>query len=149
MRDWIPNDEACSICFDDLDAALISSPDRLPCSHIFHEHCLSEWFKQNGSCPICRSTPRQIAEDVAADVAGGESVDEDATRVETALHTLLKILLFVLLFVLNVALINVIFGEGVTLTCEIFSLVGLLVVDCCLLRASVLLPKVRSCFCNT
>lgn len=46
----------CSICFD----ALGSRPlELLPCSHLFHLSCLTEWLRvgsgQSGkSCPICR-----------------------------------------------------------------------------------------------
>jgi E3 ubiquitin-protein ligase RNF115/126 len=42
----------CAICFDDFQ--LNDKGRRLPCKHIFHEPCITEWLKLHGTCPICR-----------------------------------------------------------------------------------------------
>lgn len=34
----------------------MKSARKLPCSHIFHEHCLRRWLEQDSSCAICRKT---------------------------------------------------------------------------------------------
>ncbi|CCI46872.1 hypothetical protein ABG067_000167 [Albugo candida] len=52
--------ECCSICLDDWtdqdcqDMAVV----KLPCSHVFHEDCLLEWFTGNVQCPMCREEPK-------------------------------------------------------------------------------------------
>ncbi|KAF1914130.1 hypothetical protein BDU57DRAFT_454511 [Ampelomyces quisqualis] len=47
-----PSDPLCSICLDDfVEAAQIRG---LRCSHVFHTHCLDEWFARfNDYCPLC------------------------------------------------------------------------------------------------
>jgi hypothetical protein len=27
---------------------------KMPCTHLFHRHCLETWLETNGSCPVCR-----------------------------------------------------------------------------------------------
>lgn len=45
------NDEPkCTICFETLNGDI----KQLECSHTFHEKCISEWFKSQSTCPICR-----------------------------------------------------------------------------------------------
>lgn len=46
----IPNEECC-ICLD-IDNA--NSWIILPCSHKFHNQCISTWLQINKTCPICR-----------------------------------------------------------------------------------------------
>ena len=58
----------CSICLERLEKANISSANWLSCNHTFHEHCLIEWLKRSGSCPICRSIPRQAIGSAVVDV---------------------------------------------------------------------------------
>ena len=42
----------CSIC---LDIFLPNDNVRKPnCGHIFHETCLSDWLRNNNTCPMCR-----------------------------------------------------------------------------------------------
>uniref|UniRef100_A0A915ACK0 Autocrine motility factor receptor n=1 Tax=Parascaris univalens TaxID=6257 RepID=A0A915ACK0_PARUN len=43
LSDW------CAICWEKMDSAR-----RLPCTHYFHEWCLSGWLEQDSSCPTCR-----------------------------------------------------------------------------------------------
>lgn len=44
----------CSVCLDEFspDAMVMS----LPCSHIYHDHCILEWFKRSPKllCPLCK-----------------------------------------------------------------------------------------------
>ncbi|CAH8546160.1 unnamed protein product [Heterobilharzia americana] len=42
----------CSICFDDFKEA--ESTIVLPCTHIYHQTCVTTWLKQHGTCPVCR-----------------------------------------------------------------------------------------------
>jgi hypothetical protein len=54
--------EDCAICLEALNH--VEDDDngngngnrtlhRLPCSHLFHSHCISKWFHRNLSCPTC------------------------------------------------------------------------------------------------
>lgn len=46
--------ELCLICREEFvknDSAM-----RLPCKHMFHENCYSEWSKQKDTCPYCQRT---------------------------------------------------------------------------------------------
>ena len=42
----------CAICTDDLIE--VSIVFRLPCNHVFHEHCITQWFEMRNMCPLCR-----------------------------------------------------------------------------------------------
>ena len=42
----------CSICMDEVDMGTVVT--LLPCSHWFHEQCITAWLTQNGTCPHCR-----------------------------------------------------------------------------------------------
>lgn len=46
------NGERCTVCLDDYEDGEIVL--QLPCSHIFHGHCVPEWFKTQKTCPLCR-----------------------------------------------------------------------------------------------
>lgn len=42
----------CVICMKDYE-----SRDKIlttPCSHDYHIDCISDWFRKNNSCPICK-----------------------------------------------------------------------------------------------
>lgn len=43
----------CSICFDEIDVSATGQVT-LACGHQNHLSCISQWFAQNGSCPLCR-----------------------------------------------------------------------------------------------
>ncbi|KAF5195411.1 hypothetical protein FRX31_015002 [Thalictrum thalictroides] len=45
-------EEVCSICLDSFLNGL--EVKLLPCSHMFHQHCLAEWYKKRAACPVCR-----------------------------------------------------------------------------------------------
>ena len=36
------------------DFKLGDEAKKLPCRHLFHEPCISEWLKLHGTCPVCR-----------------------------------------------------------------------------------------------
>mmetsp|Transcript_19870 Transcript_19870/g.46486 ORF Transcript_19870/g.46486 Transcript_19870/m.46486 type:complete len:131 (+) Transcript_19870:57-449(+) len=46
----------CSICLCDCESD--SCRTKLPCSHVFHQECLNQWWYKSGkpylSCPLCR-----------------------------------------------------------------------------------------------
>jgi len=44
--------ERCIVCLEDYEDGEIVL--QLPCSHIFHGHCATEWFKRSKICPLCR-----------------------------------------------------------------------------------------------
>ncbi|RLN38181.1 hypothetical protein BBJ28_00019411 [Nothophytophthora sp. Chile5] len=41
----------CSICYE-----AMRQPVKLPCSHMFCEECVTEWFDRERSCPLCRAS---------------------------------------------------------------------------------------------
>lgn len=56
----------------------MKSARKLPCSHIFHEHCLRRWLEQDSSCAICRKTltinlARPQQQQQPANIAGEEN----------------------------------------------------------------------------
>lgn len=44
--------KSCAICMDDF--ALNDEQKCLPCFHKFHVHCIDEWLRRNGCCPVCK-----------------------------------------------------------------------------------------------
>jgi len=46
------NNRSCCICFG--DHQLGEKVTRLPCGHIFHRQCVSEWLQKHCTCPFCR-----------------------------------------------------------------------------------------------
>lgn len=41
-------DEICPICLQ------IQKSYKLPCNHIFHKNCITEWITIQQNCPVCR-----------------------------------------------------------------------------------------------
>ncbi|KAK7334659.1 hypothetical protein VNO80_26420 [Phaseolus coccineus] len=41
--------ERCAICFEDFHVGV-----SMPCLHMFHKSCISEWLQIGHSCPLCR-----------------------------------------------------------------------------------------------
>jgi hypothetical protein len=59
--------EDCAICLEALNHVEDDNNEngnvnrilhRLPCSHLFHSHCILEWFHRNLTCPTCRTPLR-------------------------------------------------------------------------------------------
>ena len=46
------NCSTCSICLSDFQPQDLML--RLPCSHFYHKTCVSMWFSQHNSCPLCK-----------------------------------------------------------------------------------------------
>lgn len=42
----------CTICMEGVLTG--NQLTRMPCSHVFHGHCILEWLQSRHSCPICR-----------------------------------------------------------------------------------------------
>lgn len=49
----ISGESSCSVCQDDYD--LTEELLELPCSHVFHKDCITQWFDRSNSCPVCRA----------------------------------------------------------------------------------------------
>jgi len=43
----------CAICLEELNN---NNKVILECMHSFHTECITEWFKNNNTCPFCRRT---------------------------------------------------------------------------------------------
>ena len=41
----------CAVCFEPLTSQILA----LPCAHIFHEECVEQWNRKQGTCPLCRA----------------------------------------------------------------------------------------------
>nr|CAD2129204.1 unnamed protein product [Meloidogyne enterolobii] len=50
-EDDLLKNSQCLICWQHMKSAR-----KLPCSHIFHEHCLRRWLEQDSSCAVCRKS---------------------------------------------------------------------------------------------
>ena len=42
----------CTICLFEISEGMDSIS--LPCKHIFHESCITQWFAIHNTCPLCR-----------------------------------------------------------------------------------------------
>lgn len=47
-------DGICIICREEMPAGARNK--KLPCSHVFHMHCLRSWLERQQSCPTCRTS---------------------------------------------------------------------------------------------
>ncbi len=54
--------EVCAICFEGIEKGRVIGHECLEtsekASHLFHQHCLKEWLKDNSTCPTCRYSDR-------------------------------------------------------------------------------------------
>lgn len=46
--------DRCSICIEDINHVEEVCLE-INCGHIFHERCISKWFRRNQTCPTCRN----------------------------------------------------------------------------------------------
>ena len=46
------NNKECLICLD--ENRLGGKAVKLPCGHLYHKECITEWLRKQGSCPVCR-----------------------------------------------------------------------------------------------
>jgi hypothetical protein len=51
-KDLKKEKERCVICLDDFKEGDVLI--NIPCFHYFHLKCITEWFKNNKNCPICK-----------------------------------------------------------------------------------------------
>ena len=47
-------DHACSICLESYEDGVVLR--QLPCSHLFHDHCVDTWLRMNNQCPLCKQS---------------------------------------------------------------------------------------------
>jgi hypothetical protein len=47
--------ETCHICLEDMQVG--DSHHVLPCGHVMHHACTTEWFRSGTRCPACNSSP--------------------------------------------------------------------------------------------
>lgn len=47
-------DTSCCICFHEYENGSMIFIS--PCNHVFHYHCISQWFKKERTCPLCRKS---------------------------------------------------------------------------------------------
>ncbi|KAL3117509.1 hypothetical protein niasHT_008357 [Heterodera trifolii] len=87
----------CTICLGEIEK---ETPFKLlaildPCKHIFHNECISEWFKNHSTCPICRAKAKISVpnlHEVIIDVPsadgqnGGSTVGTGTDGAETIRH---------------------------------------------------------------
>ncbi|GAA5896169.1 hypothetical protein JCM8208_007548 [Rhodotorula glutinis] len=67
------------------------TPKKLPCSHVFHFHCLRSWLERQQSCPTCRrpvlpqeQPPATPPRPGAAALAGPPNVDAEQAAIHQA-----------------------------------------------------------------
>ena len=46
------SNKECLICFD--EHKIGRNACKLPCGHLYHKSCVTEWLKQHCTCPVCR-----------------------------------------------------------------------------------------------
>lgn len=47
------DEKVCAICYTQIKCREIVTA--LECKHIYHTDCISQWFENNTSCPLCRN----------------------------------------------------------------------------------------------
>eukprot|EP00928_Gymnodinium_smaydae_P044675 TRINITY_DN29802_c0_g1_i1.p1 TRINITY_DN29802_c0_g1~~TRINITY_DN29802_c0_g1_i1.p1 ORF type:complete len:269 (+),score=44.21 TRINITY_DN29802_c0_g1_i1:110-916(+) len=42
----------CTVCFESME---LGQPGvRIPCGHLYHEDCITQWLSKSNECPVCR-----------------------------------------------------------------------------------------------
>ncbi len=54
------DDELCAICLDAIEAE--QRVRMLPCTHVFHDHCIVRWLCRANRCPVCNHPPMEVPE---------------------------------------------------------------------------------------
>ncbi|OAY68353.1 E3 ubiquitin-protein ligase RING1-like [Ananas comosus] len=44
--------QSCMVCLETLEVGTVAK--RFPCKHVFHKECITEWLRQQHTCPVCR-----------------------------------------------------------------------------------------------
>lgn len=52
-EDNYQNDNTCVICYNEINEESFVT-DLPACHHKYHHSCISEWFKINSKCPLCK-----------------------------------------------------------------------------------------------
>ena len=59
------NNDDCSICLSKLSKlTILSKSHTLSCNHTYHKNCITEWFKNNSTCPLCRTNVKIIEKNI-------------------------------------------------------------------------------------
>ncbi|OLL27031.1 Mitochondria fission 1 protein [Neolecta irregularis DAH-3] len=53
-REMAASKAQCSVCRDEFEVGNVYA--KLPCKHLFHTECITQWLKINGICPLCRKS---------------------------------------------------------------------------------------------
>ncbi|AUF81597.1 ubitquitin ligase RING1-like protein [Malacosoma neustria nucleopolyhedrovirus] len=49
---FVLNGDTCSVCLDEYNGNIMMLKE---CKHIFHENCAKAWFRDQRTCPLCRT----------------------------------------------------------------------------------------------
>lgn len=55
IAEYLKEAKECTICMDEFkEDTFAAKVYKTACNHFFHTDCLSEWVKNNATCPVCR-----------------------------------------------------------------------------------------------
>jgi hypothetical protein len=54
VRTLSAEERRCTVCLQDIGTDVDIYPIRLPCLHVFGNHCIERWLAENRTCPVCR-----------------------------------------------------------------------------------------------
>ena len=63
-KEQITSFPKCCICLEEY--TIFESVKQLPCFHFYHKHCIVQWLRESGRCPICMNyiNPDSKCEDI-------------------------------------------------------------------------------------
>mgnify|MGYP001349669525 CR=1 FL=1 len=64
--EFVIQEDACPICFEDFQNDEIIRSLNHCCRHSFHEECISYWFQKSNRCPMCRAPQTKFGQLVHA-----------------------------------------------------------------------------------